>query len=110
MSRQFHFEYMTEVPICEEGTTTAICTMGSPIEEESWYRRPWFDFNQNHATLEVSVRFDSEFTDGEGIARAFDRLLETAMSIPGIFDEYGNIVVDEFFVVPHSYHRREGKF
>ena len=88
MSRQFHFEYMTEVPVCDEGTTTVICTPGSPIEKE----------DPNQATLEIEVRFDSTHTDAESVASAFDQLLETVMSTPGILEDYGNVIADAFYV------------
>jgi hypothetical protein len=48
--------------------------------------------------LEVSVDFDPGVTDPESLASALDRLLETALSTPGIFEEYGNPQVGEFFV------------
>jgi len=41
-------------------------------------------------------------TDGEGLACAMDRLLETALSTPGIFEEYGNPEVGEFFVAKET--------
>jgi len=88
MSRQFHFESMTEVPAYDEGTTTVICTTGSPVEEE----------DPNQATLEIEVRFDSTQTDAEGIASALDQLLETAMSTPGILEDYGSVIADAFYV------------
>ena len=54
------------------------------------------------ATLKLGVRFDPEKTDAESVAAAMDRLLETAMSTPGILDEYGEVRVDEFFVEPKT--------
>ena len=83
-----YFESMTEVPVYDEGTTTVICTTGSSVEEE----------DPNQATLEIEVRFDSTQTDAEGIAAAFDQLLETALSTPGILEDYGNVIVDAFYV------------
>jgi hypothetical protein len=50
------------------------------------------------AVLEVSVDFDPGVTDPESLASALDRLLETALSTPGIFEDYGNPHVGEFFV------------
>jgi hypothetical protein len=83
-----YFESMTEVPVYDEGTTTVICTTGSPVEKE----------DPNQVTLEIEVRFDSTQTDAESIASALDQLLETAMSTPGILEDHGNIIVDEFSV------------
>jgi hypothetical protein len=48
--------------------------------------------------LEVSLDFDPGVTDPESLASAMDRLLETALSTPGIFEDYGNPRVGEFFV------------
>jgi hypothetical protein len=49
-------------------------------------------------TLTVDIEYDPEVTDPEGLASAMDRLLETALSTPGIMDEYANPKVGEFFV------------
>ena len=49
-------------------------------------------------TLTVEIEYDSQKTDPEGLACAMDRLLETALSTPGILDEYGNPAVGEFLV------------
>jgi hypothetical protein len=48
--------------------------------------------------LEVSVEYDADVTDPEGIASALDRLMETALSTPDILVEYGNPHVGQFFV------------
>ena len=88
MRGQFHFEYMTEVPVYDEGTTTTTCMTGSPVIEE----------DPNQATLEIEVRFDSTQTDAESIASALDQLLETAMSTPGILEDYGSVIADAFYV------------
>ena len=39
--------------------------------------------------LTVEIDYDPAMTDGEGLACAMDRLLETALSTPGIVEEYG---------------------
>ena len=39
--------------------------------------------------LWLEVEYNPEHTDPEGLANALDRLLETALSAPGITDEYG---------------------
>lgn len=44
----------------------------------------------------LEVTYDAQVTDPEGLCNAFDKLLETAMSTPGILDEYGNPKVGEF--------------
>ena len=51
-------------------------------------------------TLTVEIEYDPAMTDPDGLACAMDRLLETALSTPDIFDEYGNPKVGEFFVAP----------
>ena len=53
-------------------------------------------------TLTVEIEYDPAMTDEEGLACAMDRLLETALSTPGIFDEYGNPKVGEFFVAQET--------
>ncbi len=49
-------------------------------------------------TLTVDIEYDPELTNPEGLASAMDRLLEMAISTPGIMDEYGKPQVHEFFV------------
>lgn len=49
-------------------------------------------------TLTVDIDYNDDLTDPEGLAAAMDHLLETALSTPGILDEYGNPRVGEFFV------------
>jgi hypothetical protein len=39
--------------------------------------------------LTVEVEYDPRFTDPESLACAMDRLLETALSTPGIMEDYG---------------------
>jgi len=51
-------------------------------------------------TLTIEVEYDPEVTDPDSIASAADQLLKTALSTPGILDEYGNPKFDEFFVQP----------
>ena len=53
-------------------------------------------------TLTVEIEYNPEMTDSESLACAMDRLLETALSTPGIFDEYGNPKVREFFVAKET--------
>jgi hypothetical protein len=49
-------------------------------------------------TLTVDIEYDPELTDPEGLASAMDRLLETALSTPGIMEEYGDPRIGEFLV------------
>jgi hypothetical protein len=49
-------------------------------------------------TLTVDIEYDPELTDPEGLASAMDRLLETALSTPGVMAEYGDSQVGEFLV------------
>jgi hypothetical protein len=53
-------------------------------------------------TLTIEIDYAPAMTDPEGLASAMDRLLETALSTPGIFDEYGNPKVGEFFVAQET--------
>lgn len=48
--------------------------------------------------LVVHVLYDSDKTDPESLASALDTLLETALSTPGILDEYGTVTVGDFLV------------
>ena len=50
----------------------------------------------NKTTLTIDVEYDPDVTDPESLASAMDILLETALSTPGILDEYGNPVVGGF--------------
>lgn len=50
------------------------------------------------ASLTVDVTYDPQVTDAESIASAADRLLETALSTPGILEEYGSPTFDSFYV------------
>ena len=53
-------------------------------------------------TLTVEIQYDARLTDPEGLASAMDRLLETALSTPGIMQEYGDPKMGEFFVAPSA--------
>ena len=53
-------------------------------------------------TLTVEIEYNPRKTDPEGLACAMDRLLETALSTPGIMEEYGNPTVREFFVAKET--------
>lgn len=55
--------------------------------------------------LSVAVHYDETKTDPESLATAFDKLLETAMSIPRVLEEYGEISV-EYFSCPPERHRQ----
>jgi len=43
-----------------------------------------------NAFLQIPVEYDPQAADAEGIANAADILLETALSTPGVLDDYGN--------------------
>ena len=60
-------------------------------------------------TLTVEIDYDPAMTDPEGLACAMDRLLETALSTPGILEDYGNPKVGEFFVAKETASRAEGR-
>ena len=51
-------------------------------------------------TLRLEVQYDPAKTDAESVATALDQLLATALSSPGILDEYGPVTVDEFIPAP----------
>ncbi len=51
-------------------------------------------------TLICEVEYNPNLTDPEGLASAADRLMETALSTPGIMEEYGDPRFGEFFVAP----------
>ena len=51
------------------------------------------------ARLIIDVQYDPAATDAEAVAAAMDRLLETALSTPGVLDEYGNPWLGDFYVV-----------
>jgi hypothetical protein len=53
-------------------------------------------------TLTVEIEYDPAMTDGEGLACAMDRLMETILSTPGILEDYGNPKVGEFFVAKET--------
>ena len=61
-------------------------------------------------TLTVEIEYDPAMTDPESLACAMDRLLETALSTPGIFSDYGNPKVGEFLVWPGGYGHAWGIF
>ena len=42
--------------------------------------------------LQLEVTFDDQVTDAEALAGAVDTLLETALSTPGILDDYASAV------------------
>ncbi len=48
--------------------------------------------------LFLEIDYDPAVTDPEGLASAMDRLLEIALSIPGVLDEYGSPKFGEFLV------------
>lgn len=53
-------------------------------------------------SMQFDAQFDDERTDAESLASALDRLLTTAMSSPGILEEYGDVTVLEIEPVEYS--------
>ena len=47
-------------------------------------------------TLTVDIDYNPEKTHPEGLASAMDRLMEMALSTPGIMEEYGDPRIGEF--------------
>jgi hypothetical protein len=54
--------------------------------------------SQHTCTLSLEVEFDDSKTDPESLASALDSLIKTALSTPGILQEYGDPTVGEFMV------------
>ena len=50
--------------------------------------------------LTLSVKYQPGKTYPEALAVALDRLMQTATSTTGILDEYGEVVIGDFFVPP----------
>ena len=48
--------------------------------------------------LSIEVEFDGDKTDPESLASAADTLSQTALSTPGVLDEYGNPQLGEFLI------------
>jgi hypothetical protein len=48
--------------------------------------------------LRLGVEYNEKKTNPEALAEAYDRLLGTAITTPGILDEYGEVDTGEFFV------------
>jgi hypothetical protein len=58
------------------------------------------------STLKLDVEYDPGVTDDESLASSLDTLMATALSTPGILDEYGNPHVGQFSIlklIPKSY-------
>lgn len=50
----------------------------------------------------IDVEIDDSMTDAESVATALDRLMETALSTPGILEEYGDPKVGEFMIPEYA--------
>lgn len=50
------------------------------------------------AVLALEVSYDDQLTDPEALTAALDRLMDTALSTPGILEEYGEVEVGAFHV------------
>jgi hypothetical protein len=48
------------------------------------------------ATFIIKVDYDDRSTDPDALGEALDRLMETALSTPGILDDYGQVEVGKF--------------
>lgn len=59
-------------------------------------------------TLTLHISYDPQVTDPESLASAFDTLLETALSTPGILEEYGDLAIGEFLVAPDESEECDG--
>jgi len=55
------------------------------------------------ALLTVEIDFDDTITDPESMASAMDSLLKTALSTPGVLEEYGNPRIGDF-IAPQAIH------
>ena len=58
-------------------------------------------------TFLIDVRYDPDVTHPDGLATALDRLLETALSTPGILDDHGNPRVGEFLAIASLIRRNQ---
>lgn len=50
-------------------------------------------------TLRADIDYDDEATDAESLAQAMDNLMDTALSTPGILDDYGKVEAGRHFVM-----------
>ena len=50
------------------------------------------------AKLTIEVEFDDDKTDAESLASAADSLLQTALSTPGVLDEFGSPQFSDFII------------
>ncbi|NLX98375.1 MAG: hypothetical protein GXY83_19630 [Rhodopirellula sp.] len=58
-------------------------------------------------TFLIDVRYDPDVTHPDGLAAALDRLLETALSTPGILDDHGNPRVGECIPISRLIRRNQ---
>lgn len=54
------------------------------------------------AVLSLEVSYDDAVTDPEALAGALDTLIDTAISTPGILEEYGNVRIGAFFIAERN--------
>lgn len=57
--------------------------------------------------LKLPVTFDDQKTDLDSVSSALDTLMETALSTPGILDEYGVVEVGPLIVEPKKVIKRK---
>lgn len=57
---------------------------------------------QETATFIIQVVYDDRHTDPDALGEALDRLMETALSTPGLLDDYGTVEIGEFEISPDN--------
>ena len=69
----------------------------------------YYDFDPNvypiidtSVEMKITVEYDSRRTDADCVSNAMDTLVETALSTPGILDDYGPVKFSEFNPVMES--------
>lgn len=62
------------------------------------------------AKFEIELEYDDKKTDPESLASALDTLMETALSTPGIFEDYGNPQVGEFYPLDDKLYITDGQY
>lgn len=67
--------------------TRAVCLRYENLMSDSKMKNP------KTVTISFDVTFDSDLTDEDSVAEAFDTLIETGLSTTGILDDYGPLDV-----------------
>ena len=71
-----------------------------PLPESTQVAEHGTEPTAGECVLSFPVYYNRDVTDPEALGYAFDRLLDTAMSTPGILDEYGNPTIGATCVNP----------